>query len=145
MWILNFLPDIVFHLMLIVGLAGIVISFFLGHLPLVNQYKLPLQIISIIVTIVAIWYEGGIAKDKEYRAEIERMKEKVTIAEQKAKDANGKIEYVFKDRVKVVKETQVVVQEKIKDISVKIDSQCKIIPEVIETHNQAAKRPGVKK
>ena len=55
---------------------------------------------------------------------------------------NEKIVTVYKDKIKVVKETQVVVQEKIKTVEVKIDSQCKITDDTIDILNQAA---GAKK
>jgi hypothetical protein len=47
------------------------------------------------------------------------------------------------DKVRVVKETQVVIQEKIKTVEVKIDSQCKITSDTVDILNDAAK--GIKK
>lgn len=139
MWLINWLPDWFFYFMLLAGVAGLGISFFVKFIPFVNTYRLPLQIASVVLTVLGVWFAGGIAKDKEYRAEIEAAKKRAEVAEQKAKDANARVEYVFKDRVKVVKETQVIVQEKIRDLSVQIDSQCKVIPQVIDIHNQAAR------
>lgn len=146
MWLLNWLPDWVFYFVLLAGVAGLVISFFIKFIPVVNTYKVPLQLLSIVLTVAGVWFAGGISKDKEYRAEIEAAKKRAEIAEQKAKDATARVEYVFKDKIKVVKETQIIVQEKIRDLSVRIDGQCKVIPEVIDIHNQAARNPtGAKK
>jgi hypothetical protein len=139
MWILNFLPDAVFYAMLLIGVLGIVASFVLGFLPFVSKYKLPIQVASILLTVVGVWYAGGIAKDKEYRAALEAANARATLAEAKAAAATAKVEYVFLDRVKTVKDVQVVVQERIRDISVKIDEQCRVVPEVIDIHNQAAR------
>lgn len=146
MWLINWLPDWFFYFILLAGVAGLIVSFFIKFIPFVNTYKLPLQLASIIATVLGVWFAGGIAKDKEYRAEIEAAKKRAEVAEQKAKEATARVEYVFQDRVKVVKETQVVVQEKIRDLSVQIDGQCKVIPEVIDVHNEAARNSvGVKK
>ena len=139
MWLLNWLPDWIFYFILFAGVAGLIVSFFIKFIPVVNTYKVPLQLLSIVLTVAGVWFAGGIAKDKEYRAEIEAAKKRAEIAEQKAKDATARVEYVFQDKIKVVKETQVIVQEKIRDLSVQIDGQCKVIPEVIDIHNQAAR------
>ena len=146
MFLTNLLPDWVFYFILLAGLVGLVISFFIKVIPFVNTYRLPLQRVSVVLTVLGVWFAGGIAKDQEYRAEIEAAKHRAEVAEQKAKDATARVEYVFQDKVKVVKETQIIVQEKIRDLSVKIDGQCRVIPEVIDIHNQAARNSsGAKK
>ena len=139
MWLLNWLPDWVFYFILLAGVTGIGVSYFVKFIPFVNTYRVPLQIASIVLTVVGVWYAGGIAKDKEYLAEIEAAKHRAELAEEKAKTATARVEYVFLDRVKNVKDVQVIVQERIRDISVKVDEQCKVIPEVIDIHNQAAR------
>ena len=139
MWLLNWLPDWVFYFILLAGVIGIGVSYFVKFIPFVNTYRVPLQIASIVLTVVGVWYAGGIAKDREYRAEIEAAKHRAELAEEKAKTATARVEYVFLDRVKNVKDVQVIVQERIRDISVKVDEQCKVIPEVIDIHNQAAR------
>lgn len=146
MFLINWLPDWMFYFILITGVVGLVVSFFIKFIPFVNTYRVPLQLASIALTVAGVWFAGGIAKDKEYRAEIEAARHRAELAEEKAKTATARVEYVFQDKVKVVKEVQVVVQERIRDLSVQIDNQCKVIPEVIDIHNQAAKnKVGAKK
>lgn len=139
MWALNFLPDIFFYAVLVIGIIGIVAGFVLGFIPFISKYKLPIQIVGIILTVTGVWYAGGIAKDKEYREQIAAANTRADLAEEKSKAATARVEYVFLDRVKNVKDVQVVVQERIRDISIKIDEQCRVIPEVIDIHNQAAR------
>lgn len=139
MGVLNFLPDSVFYAILLIGILGIVAGFILDGIPVINRYRLPVQVVSIILTVIGVWYAGGIAKDREYRAAIADANARAKVAEEKAAAATAKIEYVFLDRVKTVKDVQVVVQERIRDISVKVDEQCRVIPEVIDVHNQAAR------
>ena len=146
MFLTNLLPDWVFYFILLAGLAGLIISFFIKAIPFVNNYRIPLQLASVVLTVLGVWFAGGIAKDKEYRLEIEAAQKRAEAAEQKAKDATARVEYVFQDKVKIVKETQLIVQEKIRDLSIKIDDQCRVIPEVIDIHNQAARNSsGAKK
>lgn len=139
MWILNFLPNIVFHLMLLIGILGIVASFVFKFVPFISKYHIPILTISIILTIIAVWYEGGIAKDAEYQAAINEMKLKIAESEKQAAEANAKIEYVFIDRIQKVKDVQVIVQEKIRDVAVNIDDNCKITVDVIDILNTAAR------
>ena len=81
------------------------------------------------------------------QALVKEMEAKVALADEKSKNATGKIEYKFVDKVKVVKDVQVVVQEKIKEVATVIDSKCELTPEAVSLINAAAKniKPGEKK
>ena len=139
MFLLNFLPDIVFHIILLVGIAGIVAGLVLKGIPFVSKYNVPILLLGIFLTIAGVWYEGGIAKDRQYREEILAMQVKIAESEKLAADANAKIEYVFVDKIKTVKDVQVVIQERIRDVSVKLDENCKISTDLIDIHNRAAR------
>ena len=81
MWILNFLPDFAFHLLLVIGILGIVAGFFLSNIPFIGTNGKLIQIVSILITVLAVWYEGGIAKDQEYKKQIAELQLKVAKAE----------------------------------------------------------------
>lgn len=139
MWILNWLPDFIVHLILLLGITGIILSYFVKFIPLLSTYKIPMQMVGFALAIIGVWLEGGIAKDKEFREQIESANKRAQIAEEKAAAATAQVKYVFLDKVKTVKDVQVIVQERIRDVSVKIDENCKVIPEVVDIHNQSAK------
>ena len=143
MWILNFLPTWIAYVIAAIGAAGLVVSIFTGFLsrffPQLLIIKLPLQIISVLVLVFGVYLSGGIANQEMWEARVKEMEKKVEIAEQKAKETNAKIEYKFIDRVKTVKEVQVVIQEKIKEVEKVIDAKCEVAPEAIELLNMAAK------
>ena len=141
MFLLNWIPDVVFHIILIIGILGILASFVLQFIPFIARFTIPIQVVSIILTIIGVWFEGGMARDREYREAILAMEVKVADSERRAAEASAKIEYVFVDKIKTVKDVQVVVQEKIRDVAIKIDDQCKITTDVIDIINQAAKKP----
>lgn len=146
MFIINFLLDSFFYSLIVLGVIGIAVGFLLGQLPFVNTYKIPIQLISIMLTVLGVWFAGGIAKDKEYREEIEAANARAALAEEQAKTATARVEYVFLDRVQKVKDVQIIIQERIRDVSVKIDEQCRVLPDVIDIHNHAARdNTGVKK
>lgn len=145
MWALNFLPDIVFHLILIFGVILLILGYFLGSVPFITKYRLMIQVCGMILTVLGVWYEGGIAKDTEYKLAVADMEKKVLVSERLAAETSAKIEYVFLDKVKIVKEQQIVLRDRIRDVAIKIDRECRIIPEAINIINDAAKKPSRQK
>lgn len=147
MWFLSLLPTPMLtafvNIVLLAGVAGLVGSYFLKN-PLMFIQKTILQIVSVLALVLGVYWYGGINIEKEWRAKVEAAEQRATIAEGKAKEATARVEYVFKDKIKVVKEVQVVVQEKIRDVSVLIDSKCQITKETVDILNDAAQNKAKK-
>ena len=151
MFLLNFIPDAfllwVVNAILIAGIIGTVVAFFFGffvrYLPWITPYRMLLQIVALVLLIAGVYFKGGVGVEMSWRARVADMEAKVAKAEAESKTANEKIKTVYVDKVRVVKETQVVIQEKIKTVEVKIDSQCKITTDTVDILNDAAK--GIKK
>jgi hypothetical protein len=151
MFLLNFIPDAfllwVVNAVLLAGIIGTVVAFFFGffvrYLPWITPYRMLLQIVALVLLVAGVYFKGGVGVEMTWRARVADMEAKVALAEQKSKDANEQIKTVYVDKVRVVKETQVVIQEKIKTVEVKIDSQCKITSDTVDILNDAAK--GIKK
>ena len=138
MWILSFLPEWAFHLLLIVGVLGTVAGFVLGMIPVVKQYIIPIRVISLIVLSLALYLEGGLADNKEWELRVKEMEAKVAEAEAKSAKENVKIVE------KVVTKTQIV-RQRGRDIIVEVerdrailDKECVVPKRFIEIHNQAA-------
>lgn len=137
MWILSFVPDFVIHLITLCGILGIIASFFFSFIPFVSQYKLPIQILSIIALVFGVYMEGAISNQKEWELKVKELEVRVAKAEAEAQKENVKIVE------KVVVETQIV-KEKAEEIIkyvdreiVKYDKQCLIPKEFIKAHNDA--------
>ena len=151
MWMLAFIPDAflawIINTILITGIVGFLASFFFGYvvrwLPAIAPYHLLIQVVSIVLLVAGVYFKGGYSVEMEWRAKVAELESKVAVAEQKSKEANTQIQTVYVDRVKVVKEKQIVIQEKLKTVEVKIDANCKVVPEAIDILNDAA--VGVKK
>jgi len=139
MWILNWLPDFVFHLMLLVGLLTIAVSFVLTAIPFVSQYKLPIQVAGIILTVVAVWYEGGIAKDAEYKIRIAAMELKISRSETASAEANTRLaEQILREQVRIkdITETN---KKRLQELADQLNRQCSVDQAVIDVLNDAAK------
>jgi hypothetical protein len=151
MFLLNFIPDAfliwIVNAILIAGIIGTVVAFFFGffvrYLPWIIPYRMLLQIVALVLLIAGVYFKGGVGVEMTWRARVADMEAKVAKAEAESKTANENIKTVYVDKVRVVKETQVVIQEKIKTVEVKIDSQCKITTDTVDILNDAAK--GIKK
>jgi uncharacterized membrane protein YraQ (UPF0718 family) len=153
MWMLAFVPDAflvyVVNAILIAGAIGTFLTFFILHrivrwLPALAPYHLILQIISIVMLVAGVYLKGGYGVEMEWREKLRIAEERARAAEEQAKVVNEKIVTVYKDRVKVVTETKVVIQEKLKEVEKIIDAKCEVVPEAIDLHNAAAKnrKPG---
>lgn len=104
MWLLNFLPFWVFHLITLAGIIGIIAGFVLGFIPLISRYKLPIQLISILLFAGGLYMEGGISNEEKWQMLVKEMEVKVKEAELKAQEANSEIETKVVEKTKVIKE-----------------------------------------
>ena len=108
MWLLHLLPDslilYITYAMLAIGFVGIILGFFLGKIPLVSQYRLPIQIISIILFCSGLYWYGGYSTEMAWRARVAEMEAKVAEAEKKSQAANAEIQKRIVERTKLIKE-----------------------------------------
>ena len=145
MWMLGFVPDALLHLV-VIGIVFTVIGFFaLSFLtrliPPLAPYSGISRIVGTILLVCGVYFLGSYSTEMSWRNKVAELEEKVKISEQKSKEANVQIQTVYRDKVKLVKETQVVIQERIKEVEKRIDSQCTVDAEAIKILNDAAKRP----
>lgn len=157
MWIISILPEWVFHAIFSVGLLGIIAGFVLGFIPFIKQYKLPIQIISLIVFSLGLYLEGALADYKEWDAKVKELEKQVAVAEEKAKTKNVEIQEKVVSQTKIVKEKGKDIvryidrwntKEVIKEVEgpervrreevIKYIENCPVPKEMIDIHNNAA-------
>lgn len=141
MWMLSFLPDFVFHLITICGILGIVASFFFGFIPFVYQYKLPIQVVSIVLLVFGIYFEGGITNQAMWEAKVKELEVKVAQSEAKSAKQNIKIIEKIVTKEKVIRDNRQDVMNSIDSDLIKYDNQCNIPNEFINIVNRAAEQP----
>ena len=143
MWIISFLPEWVFHTLLIVSILGVTAGFVLGMIPLVKRYAIPIRIVSLMSLCLALYLEGGLADYREW--EMKAAELKVKIAEMETKIAQGDVKIVEK----VVTKTEIV-KQKGKDVIKYVDreivkydtkflpgGQCEIPKEFYKAYNES--------
>ena len=148
MWMLSFVPDSllfwIVNTILIIGAIGSFLSFFVLHkilnkFPALAPYHLLIQIVSIVLLVAGVYLKGGHGVEMAWREKIADLEAKIKVAEAKSEQANIDLAAKQKEKVKVVKEVQIVIKEKIVQVASKIDSECKVDPEAINIINDAAK------
>jgi len=144
MWMLSFVPDAVLHLVvfgiMIAGIGIYALSFLTRFIPPLIPYSGIARIVGTILMISGVYFYGSYATEMSWRNKVSELETKVAASEAESKKTNIQIQKVYIDKVKIVKETQVVIQERIKEVEKRIDSQCTVDTEVINILNEAAKR-----
>jgi hypothetical protein len=142
MWILSVLPDYAIHGLLTVGVTGVILGFVLGFIPFVGKYKLPIQIISILVLTLALYLEGGLENERLWQLKTKEVEAKVAVSETKAVEKTVEIQEKIVNKTKVIKQKgddiikyidkEIVKKEEI----VKYIENCPVPQEIIEQHNK---------
>lgn len=152
MWILTILPDAAIHIIFGLGILGTIAGFVLGFIPFIKTYKLAIQIISLLVLVLGVYLEGGLADYKEWELRVKEMEAKVAQAEAKSANTNVEIQEKIVEKTKVIREkgrdiVQYIDKEVIKKEEViKYIEICPVPKDIIDLHNQAAElNKGAKK
>ncbi len=139
MWIINWLPEFIVHLIFLAGVVGTIAGFVLGFIPLISKYKLPIQIISLILLSLGVYLEGGLAEKAKWELRVKEMEAKVAQAETKSAIVNTEIVEKVITQKQIVKVKGDKVIEYI-DREVKVFDNTCTVPEIaIKAHNMAAK------
>jgi hypothetical protein len=143
MWIIQQLPEIVIHLIFAAGIFGIIAGFVLGIIPVINRYKLPIQIISLLVFTLGVYLQGALADTKMWERRVLELEVKVKEAETKSAEANTVVQERVVTKTKIVKEKadevikyidrDVVKREEV----IKYVENCSIPQDAIDAHNRA--------
>jgi hypothetical protein len=145
MWMLSFVPDawlqLAVYSVLLTGFGMYILSFFLNFIPPLQPYRVVLQLVGSLLAICGVYFYGGYSTEMEWREKVAELESKVAKSEAESKVANTKLQTVYVDRVKVVKEKQVVIEKQIVEVAAKMDAKCEVIPEALNILNEAAKTP----
>jgi len=139
MWIINWLPEFIVHLIFITGIVGTIAGFVLGFIPFISKYKLPIQIISILLLTLGVYLEGGIAEKNKWELRVKEMEVKVAEAQAKSAVVNTEIVEKVVTQTRTIKvQGEKIVQYIDREVKV-YDNTCRVPDVAIQAHNMAAK------
>ena len=138
MWLLDFLPSWIFHLVVLIGVGGILASTVLKFIPFISNYNLPIQVGSVILLAFGLYMSGRIANQEKWEARIKELEAKIAVAEQQSITANVALEAKLKEKQQVIKQKEYIIQEKITKVKEQIDAECKVPQAAVDLLNEAA-------
>lgn len=140
MWILEWIPNWFFYIILIVGIVGFISTFFIRFVPIpfVDLYKMPIQLVSVILMVFGTFMIGAVYNNDAWLAKVKALEAKVAIAEQESKKETVRVETKIVEKTKIVREKGEQVIQYIDREVIKYDSQCVIPNEFVKALNDAA-------
>jgi energy-coupling factor transporter transmembrane protein EcfT len=151
MWILHFLPDAVIlwicNTVLLAGILLTVTAFFIQRIPIINQYRVPAQILGIALLVLGVYWRGGYAVEQEWRERVAEVEARVAAAEAASQEENVKIVTKVVTKTQIIRTRGETITKYIDREIVKYDTkfapggQCEIPREFIKAINDAAEAP----
>jgi uncharacterized membrane protein len=142
MWILSYLPTWIFYAIAVLGILGVIASYVLSMVPLVNQYKLPLQVVSIVVIAFGVFIIGGVENELSWQAKVKELEAQVAVATAKSNETNTIVQQKVITKIQIVKQQVEVVKKEIEIQKEYINADCKVNPIVIDLYNKAVAEPA---
>jgi translation elongation factor EF-Tu-like GTPase len=140
-WLLGFLPDWIWSLLLIIGVTAVLASWAFTFIPVVSTYRLPIQVAGTVAIVISVWFLGAVANEQKWQARIKELEDKVANAELASKEKNTKIQIRVVKQTEIIKERGQDIIEYIDREVVKYDNTCPIPKEAIKALNDAAEVP----
>jgi len=127
--------------MLTAGIVLYIASKLVNWIPMMGQYKLPAELVGVVLLVVGAYFYGGHGVQSAWQARVAELEAKVKIAEEKSQQVNTVIETKIVERVKVVEKKVEVVKKEIEVQKEVINAECKISDVAIELYNKAVSDP----
>ena len=131
MWLIDWLPQWVFYVVLITsGILAVGASILNARL---------IQLATLVTSCAMCFVLGGIKTEHKWQARVSEMQQKVALAEQKSAETNTKIITKVQTKIKLVKETTNANVEYITHyVAQDLDRECKLTATTILLHNSAS-------
>jgi hypothetical protein len=143
-WMLSLIPDSIFvwiyYIMLMLGVGLYIASKLVKWLPLMGQYKLPAELVGVVLLVIGAYFYGGHGVQQAWLARVQELEAKVKIAEEKSQQVNTVIQERVVTKIKVVKENVYVNREIIKEVAGKqLDASCSLPKSTVSLHDSASR------
>jgi hypothetical protein len=144
-WMVNLIPDSiliwVYYIILGLGIACYVASKLVSWIPMMGQYKFPVEVIGVVLLVVGSYFYGGYGTEMSWRERVKELEGKVAEAQKKADDTTAKVEIKVVERIKVVEKKVEVVKLQIEKDKEIINADCKVNETAIKDYNAAIADP----
>jgi len=140
MFLLNFVPDFIFHIIAIVGILLTVGAIAFGQIPFIGTYNIPINIIGVVLIIFGFYMEGGISNQEKWEAKVAEVKLEMAKKDAASAEASTKVVTKYITKVEVVKEKgDAIIKEIPKYISQDADAKCPVPNGFVVLHDSASR------
>jgi hypothetical protein len=141
---LSLIPDSIFvwiyYVMLTIGVGLYVASKLVKWIPMMGQYKLPTELVGVVLLVVGAYLCGGYGVQQAWTARVAELEAKVKAAEEQSQKVNTVIQERVVTKIKVVKENVYVNREIIKEVAGKqLDASCSLPKSTVSLHDSASR------
>ena len=143
MWILKWLPDWIFYVLLLAGVIGYIATYLLRFIPIpmIYMYKTPIQLVSILFMAFGVYMAGAIANEQAWKDRVAKLEKEYAESQVKSEKVNTEVVTKYVTKREVIHQRG---EDQIRYIDreiVKYNEICRLPKEVITLHNDAAKAP----
>ena len=143
-WFLSLVPDsifiLIYYIMLSAGIVLYIASKLVTWIPMMGQYRLPVELVGVILLVVGAYFYGGHGVQSVWLARVAELEDKVKAAEEKSQQVNTVIETKIVEKIKIVKENVYVNREIIKEVAGKqLDASCSLPKSTVSLHDSASR------
>jgi hypothetical protein len=142
MWILHFLPDSVIlwfcNSLLLAGIALTVAAFFVKNIPIINQYRVPAQVLGIALLALGVYFRGGLAVETTWRERVAELEARLVEVEKASAEATKGIDLKTQKKTTEIRQRTTYIRQYVDREVVKYDAGCVIPEPFVQAHNRAA-------
>lgn len=136
-WFLNLISESIVNISLSVGILVWIIGFVLNFLPFI-QYRIPAQLLSIVLLVPSIWFYSFFHYQEEQKKELLILQERISVAENKSNDLNIQLEDKIKELDALRNKKNEVVTKVITKVVKEYDSKCELSNAFIRVHDSSS-------
>ena len=118
-----------------------VAGFFIKSIPLLNQYRVPAQILGIALLTLGVYFRGGVAVETEWRERVAAVEARLAEAEKASVEANKGLEQKSQKKTTEIRQRTQYIRQYVDREVVRYDAGCTISQPFIRAHNDAAEAP----
>lgn len=137
-FLLNLFPEWVFFSFLVIGALGVIASFVLTIIPFFKIYKLVIQVVSIILLVIGVWFQGAIANDRIWEAKVNELELKLAKVESQSLEINLALTEEILKNENLRQEVKNAKEKVIVKYVTKHDNKCELSDAFVRLHDSAA-------
>lgn len=136
-FILNWVPNMVFHLLVILGVLAVVTSFFV---PIFGPYETLFQPLAVIILAVGVYFEGALSNEMNWRYKVAEAEAHIAELMAESEQANVKLIEQMAENERILAEMKHATRTEIVKVEKVINKGCSVDSNAIRIHNSAIKR-----